>query len=393
MLADRLNAVAPSPTMAMTERASALKAEGRDIITLSAGEPDFDTPPAIVEAAKQALDQGVTRYTPAPGLMALRRAVAAQNERVRGVPTAPEQVIVSVGAKHALFEFFQAVLNPGDEVVIPRPYWVSYPDQVRLAGGVPVFAETTEEEGFTLTLAGFSRVKTDKTKVLVINTPNNPSGAVYGAGRLCALAEAAAREGIWCLSDEVYRELIYGDRAHGSPVSLVSDEMRPHAFVVDGVSKTYAMTGWRIGWGIGHPDVIKGMAKIQSQSTSNPTAVSQAAAIAALTSFSPFLDAWRRAYRERRDAICRGLRKIPGVTCQVPEGAFYVLPSMRGVLARMGRDATDITLAQYLLEEAGVATVPGSAFGAPGHIRLSYAAGLAEIEEAVRRMRLAIEEL
>ena len=262
-LADRLSAIKPSPTMAMTERAAALRSRGVDIISLSAGEPDFDTPPHIVAAAKKALDEGMTRYTPAPGLPSLRIQVAKQNEAMRGVPTRPEQVIITVGAKHALFEFFQAVLDPDDEVIIPRPYWVSYPDQVRLSGGVPVIAKTSPKEAFNLNLDELSRLKTAKTKVLVLNTPNNPSGAVYPPDRLKALTEAAVSDGIWVLCDEVYRELIYGDLAHVSPLSFVGSDLKGRVFVVDGVSKTYAMTGWRIGWGIGHPDVIKGITKIQ----------------------------------------------------------------------------------------------------------------------------------
>ncbi len=391
-LADRLELIKPSSTGAITQRAMELRAQGVDVLSLSVGEPDFDTPPHIVAAAKAALDQGATRYTETPGTASLRRAVAAQSEAIRGAPCDADRVIITAGAKHALFEFFQTVLNPDDEVIIPAPYWVSYPDQVRLAAGVPVIAQTAARDEFTLLPEQFERLRTPRTKVLVLNTPSNPTGGVYARKPLTRLVEAAIGAGVWVLSDEVYRELVYG-RRHVSPLTVARDDLRDRVFVVDGVSKTYAMTGWRIGWGIGHPEVIRGMAKIQGQSTTNASAVSQAAALAAIEGRTDFLAGWKKQYAARRDTLCARLSAIDGIECAVPDGAFYVLPSVRGVLARMGEEATDITLASTLLEEARVAVVPGSAFGAPGHLRLAYATSLERIEEATARMKAVIDRI
>jgi aspartate aminotransferase len=392
-LSDSLSFIKPSSTMAVTQRASELKAQGVDILSLSVGEPDFPTPEHIIEAAKEALDRGATRYTSPGGTSSLRRAVAEQSTRVRGVPCDSEQVIITVGAKHAIFEFFQAVLNPGDEVIIPAPYWVSYPDQVRLFDGVPIIAKTSQEDGFLMTVEEFQRLATPKTKVLVINTPNNPTGAVYPKDLLEALVEAATSQGILVLSDEVYRDLVYGPHPHVSPLSTARSELRDRVFVVDGVSKSHAMTGWRIGWGLGNKEIIGGMMKIQSQSTSNPAAVSQAAAECAVKGKEDHLKLWNKEYAKRRTVMCKGLAEIDGIVCPVPGGAFYVLPSVKGVLERMGPDATDVTLCTYLLEDARVAVVPGAAFGAPGHIRLAYAASIATIEDALFRMKSAIDQL
>jgi aspartate aminotransferase len=392
-LSDRLSRIAPSPTVVMTQRAAELRAEGVDVLSLSAGEPDFDTPPHIVQAAKEALDGGMTRYTAAPGIPELRQAVADQSASVRGVPCDPSRVIITVGAKHAIFEFFMAVLNPGDEVIIPAPFWVSYPDQVRLAGGVPVIAETSAEDSFTLTTETLDRLKTPRTKVVVLNTPNNPTGTVYTEAQVTALMTSAAADGIWVLTDEVYRDLVYDGEKSVSPLTVAPEQRRERVFVVDGVSKSFAMTGWRIGWGIGHPDVISGMTKLQGQSTTNATAVSQAAALTAITGPSDFMSDWNARYTERRDAIVDGLSRIDGVECRKPAGAFYVLPSVKGVLARLGEGTTDVALASRLLEESQVATVPGSAFGAPGHLRLSYATSLDIIKESVARMKRAIDSI
>lgn len=393
ILADSLSFIKPSPTMAVTQRAAELRSQGVDILSLSAGEPDFATPAPIIEAAKQALDNGMTRYTPAIGIESLRRAVAEQSAEVRGVPCDKDRVIITVGAKHAVFEFFQAVLNAGDEVIIPAPHWVSYPDQVRLFGGVPIIAQTTQEEEFLLTAEEFLRLLTPKTKVLVINTPNNPTGAVYSEDVLAELTEAACAEGVLVLCDEVYRDLVYGNHDHVSPLSVVKSEFRDRVFVVDGVSKSHAMTGWRIGWGIGNPEIVAGMSKIQSQSTSNPTAAAQVAAQAAVEGKADYRKKWNKEYAKRRNAMCKGLSAIDGISCATPDGAFYVFPSVKGVLARMGKNATDVTLSTYLLEEARVAVVPGSAFGVPGHIRLAYAVSLETVEEAVRRIKAALDRI
>ncbi|MCP4676791.1 MAG: pyridoxal phosphate-dependent aminotransferase [Deltaproteobacteria bacterium] len=392
-LANRLNRIKPSATMSVTQRAGELEARGVDIITLGAGEPDFDTPPHIIEAAKNALDEGMTRYTPVAGIPDLRRAVAEENAKVRRVPCAAIQTIVTVGAKHALFEFMASVLDPGDEVVIPAPYWVSYPDQVRLLDGVPVIVETHAEQDFILTPDAFKKALTPKSKVLVLNTPCNPTGSVYPKAAVRALTEAAVEADIFVLSDEIYRDLIYDGQEHTSPLTVVSKDKRDKIFIVDGVSKTFAMTGWRIGWGIGHPEVIKGMAKIQGQSTSNPTAAAQAGALAAITSPKDFLDRWRHKYVARRNEIVDRLAAMPGVSCQRPDGAFYVLPSFNGVIERMGEGADDLKLTTYLLEEARVAGVPGSPFGAPGHIRFSYATSMELIRKALDRIEEALNRI
>jgi aspartate aminotransferase len=335
----------------------------------------------------------MTRYTAVAGLPKLREAVAAQSQRVRGVPCAAKQVIVTVGAKHALYGFFQAVLNPGDEVVIPAPYWVSYPDQVLLAGGEPLCVPTRAEDDWVLTPEALERAATKRTVAIVLNSPSNPTGGIYSRQAITAIARRAADMGLWIVADEIYRDLIYDGLEHVSPLSAV-EKGREKIFVVDGVSKTYAMTGWRIGWGIGDPDVISAMATIQGQATSNAASMCQAAALAAITGPEEFLAGWRAEYSKRRDAMVAGLNRIPGVTCRKPQGAFYALPDVREICARMGKDATDDTaLATYLLEEGRVATVPGSAFGAPGYIRLSYATSMGDIERGLEQMAGAIAKL
>jgi len=392
-ISSRLLEIKPSVTLAVTQKAGELRARGIDVISLSAGEPDFDTPPHIVAAAKQALDEGKTRYTPVAGIPELRRAVAEQSAGARGVACDPSQVVVTVGAKHALFNFFQAVLDPGDVVVVPAPYWVSYPDQVLLAGGQPVFVQTRPEDGFALRPEDLEKVLGPKTKAVVINTPSNPTGGVYTREQTEAITRFALDRGLWILSDEIYRDLVYEGAEHVSPLTVAGGEGAERVFVVDGVSKTYAMTGWRIGWGIGDPELIKAMSKIQGQSTSNPTSLAQAGALAAVERPCDFLEDWRAQYLERRDAIVRGLEAIPGVTCTVPQGAFYVLPDVSHYVEKLGRGASDIELATLLLEKANVATVPGSAFGAPGFIRLSYATSLELIEKGVERLAAALAAL
>jgi len=391
-ISSRLSRIKPSPTLSVTQKAQELKARGIDVISFSAGEPDFDTPPHIVDAAVRALHDGVTRYTAVAGLPKLREAVAAQSQSVRGVPCAAKQVIVSTGAKHALYGFFQAVLNAGDEVVIPAPYWVSYPDQVLLAGGEPKIAATRAEDDWVLTPDALDRAVTPRTVAVVINTPSNPTGGLYTREAIAAITRRALELRLWIVADEIYRDLIYDGMCHVSPLA-VAGEGRERVFVVDGVSKTYAMTGWRIGWGIGDPEVIAAMSTIQGQATSNAASMCQAAALAAITSPADFLDGWRAEYAARRDAMVRGLNEMPGVTCRKPRGAFYVLPCVQEICARMGSGTTDVELATYLLEQGRVATVPGSAFGAPGYIRLSYATSMRNIEEGLKRVAEAFAKL
>jgi len=385
--------IKPSVTLTVTQKAGELRAKGVDVISLSAGEPDFDTPAHIIAAAKQALDDGMTRYTPVAGIPELRQAVADESAAVRRVACDPSRVIVTVGAKHALYNFFQAVLDPGDVVVIPAPYWVSYPDQVLLAGGQPVFAETRAEEEFSLGPDDLAKVLGPRTKAVVLNTPSNPTGGVYERERVEAVTRLALDRGLWIVADEIYRELVYDGAEHVSPLTVADGKGDERVFVVDGVSKTYAMTGWRIGWGIGDPDLIRALNKIQGQSTSNPTAMAQAAALAGVRQPRDFLDEWRAQYVRRRDAMIAGLEAIPGVTCTVPRGAFYALPDVSHYVEKLGRGASDVELATHLLDRAGVATVPGSAFGAPGYIRLSYATSLELIEKGLERMARALAAL
>jgi aspartate aminotransferase len=392
-LSARLDEIKPSPTLAVTQKAQELRARGIDVISFSAGEPDFDTPAHIVAAAKAALDRGATRYTAVAGIPELREAVAQESAEARGVPCDPAQVVVTVGAKHALFGFFLAVLDPGDEVIVPAPYWVSYPDQVRFAGGKPVIVETRAEDGWVLTPEALSRAATPRTRALVLNTPSNPTGGIYDRDALAALAARALELGLWVLADEIYRDLVYDGHEHVSPLSLVDESRRSMVFIVDGVSKSFAMTGWRIGWGIGDPDLIKAIAKIQGQSTSNATTPAQWAALAAVTGPRDFLAGWRAEYQRRRNAIVAGLEAMPGVRCPVPGGAFYVLPDVSPLVAKLGAGTTDVDLANYLLEQARVATVPGTAFGAPGHIRLSYATSMKNIESGLERMADAFAKL
>ena len=391
-ISSRLSRIKPSPTLSVTQKAQELKARGVDVISFSAGEPDFDTPPHVVEAGARAMREGVTRYTPVAGLPKLREAIAAQSQRVRGVPCAARHTIVCTGAKHALYGFFQAVLEPGDEVVVPAPYWVSYPDQVLLAGGEPVFVETHAEDDWVLTPDALARAVTPRTVAVILNTPSNPTGGVYPRAAIEALTRRALDLNLWIVADEIYRDLIYDGHAHVSPLALAGDR-RDRVFVVDGVSKTYAMTGWRIGWGIGDPDVIAAMATIQGQATSNAASMCQAASLAAITEPAPFLAEWCAEYAARRDAMVAGLGAMPGVTCRKPQGAFYVLPDVRAICARMGGGATDVEVATYLLEKGRVATVPGSAFGAPGYIRLSYATSREAIAQGLARMAEAFAAL
>jgi aspartate aminotransferase len=382
----RLGPIKPSPTLTITQKAQELRAQGVDVISFSAGEPDFDTPAHVVAACKKALDDGMTRYTPVAGIPALRKAVAEESARTRGVPCEPANVVVTSGAKNALYSFFQAVLDPGDEVVIPAPYWVSYPDQVLLAGGKPVIVETRSADGWVLTPRALEAAATARTKAVVINTPCNPTGAIYPAKAAAAITECALRLGMWIVSDEIYRDLVYDGLEHVSPLSLAGEAGRERVFVADGVSKSFAMTGWRIGWGIGPVDVMKAINTIQGQSVSNATTMAQVAAVAALTGPRGFLDEWKRQYVERRDLMVGRLRAMPGMACETPRGAFYVLADAKGVIGRMGAGADDVALAGELLGKARIAVVPGSAFGAPGHIRFSYATSREAIDKGMGRM-------
>lgn len=385
----RIGSIAESATLAVDAKAKALKAAGRPVIGFGAGEPDFPTPDYIVEAAVAACqDPRWHRYTPAGGLPELKAAIAAKTARDSGYQVDPAQVLVTNGGKHALFNAFATLLDPGDEVLLPAPYWTTYPESVRLAGGVPVVVATDETSGYRVGVEALEAALTPRTKVLVFVSPSNPTGAVYPPEQVEAIGRWAAERGLWVVTDEIYEHLVYGDARFASMPALVP-ELAERTVVVNGVAKTYAMTGWRVGWLLGPTDVVKAATNLQSHATSNVANVSQVAALAALTGDLSAVAMMREAFDRRRATITKILDGIDGVTCPLPEGAFYVFPSVKGVLGRpvAGRTPqTSAELAEVILDEAEVAVVPGEAFGAPGYLRLSYALGDAELEEGAERI-------
>ena len=388
-LARRLQAVKPSATLAMTQKANELKAKGVDVIAFGVGEPDFETPPHIRDAAKRAIDEGASHYTSVRGIAPLLAAIRDDSKKRRGVEHDTSEIVVSVGAKHTLFNLAMVLYDPGDEILIPAPHWVSYPDQCRLVGAEPITLETREDEGFRLSPQTLAAAVTDKTKALILCSPSNPTGSAYTGEQLRALADVAKSAGdFWIIVDEIYGELVYDGFVQKSLLE-VAPELKDRIIVVDGVSKTYAMTGWRIGWMLGAAHVAKAVEKVQGQSTTNPTAVAQHAAIAALRGDRAPIGAMQAAFAERRRAIVDGLNAIEGVSCREPEGAFYAFPNVAALLGRKDGDTViedDTALAMWLLDKARVAVVPGTAFGAPGYVRMSYATSLEQIHEGLRRM-------
>ena len=390
-LSDRLARVKPSPTIAMTTRAAELRAAGRDIIGLSAGEPDFDTPEHIREAAKTAIDQGHTRYTAVDGTPALKRAIAAKFARENGLDYTPSQVTVGSGGKHILYNALVATLNEGDEVIIPAPYWVSYPDMVLLAGGVPVIVECGIGDGFRLTPQALADAITPKTKWVILNSPSNPSGAGYDRAQMQALTEVLLdHPQVWVLSDDIYEHLVFDGFEFVTPAQ-VEPRLKDRVLTMNGVSKAYAMTGWRIGYGAGPEVLIRAMAKLQSQSTSNPSSISQYAAEAALEGPQDYIADSRAVFQRRRDLVVAGLNACPGIDCPVPQGAFYVYPSIAGLIGRTSaggaRIESDEAFANALLDEEGVAVVFGAAFGLSPHFRISYATSDEQLHDAMARIR------
>lgn len=379
----------------MAAEAQKLAAQGVRVFPFSVGEPDFPTPAHIVEAAKLALDEGATRYTHPTGTPELKQAICDATKKHRGFDVTPDRVVVSCGAKHALFNVAAALYGPGDEVIVPAPYWVSYPEQVRLFGATAVIATTEAASGFALTPEELERRITPRTKALILCSPSNPTGAAYTRDQLLALAEVVRRHSFWVVVDEIYADLVYGGFEHHSLAALAPD-LRDRIIVIDGVSKSFAMTGWRIGWSIAPPALSKALGTIQSQSTTNPAAVSQAAAIAALTGPRDALEAMRRAFERRRTIMIDGLNALPGVHATLPEGAFYAFPEVRGLIGkRFGGKVldSDLEVAMYFLREAHAAVVAGEPFGAPGFMRLSYACAETDILEGLASMRRAIEKL
>jgi aspartate aminotransferase len=397
LLASRLDRIKPSPTIAAGQRARELKAEGRDIISLDAGEPDFDTPDSIKEAAIAAIRRGETKYTIVDGTAELKAAISAKFKRENGLDYKPEQITVGVGGKHVLYNSFMATLNPGDEVVVPAPYWVSYPDMALLAEGKPVFVECPADKGFKLQPADLERVITPKTKWVVLNSPSNPTGAAYTRAELKAVAEVLLRHPhVHVLVDDMYEHLTY-DGFEFTTIAQVEPALYERTLTVNGVSKAYAMTGWRIGYAGGPAPLIKAIAKIQSQSTTNPSSVSQAAATAALNGPQDFIPARAAVFKERRDLVVGMLNQANGLTCHRPEGAFYVFPSCAGTIGKKtpaGQEIkTDQDFTNYLLETVGVSVVHGSAFGLAPYFRISYATATEKLEDACRRIQKACGEL
>ncbi len=391
----RIGDISESATLAVDAKAKALKAAGRPVIGFGAGEPDFPTPDYIVDAAVTACrDPRWHRYTPAAGLPELREAIAAKTLRDSGYEVTANHVLVTNGGKQALYNTFAALLDPGDEAILPAPYWTTYPESIQLAGGVPVIVQTTESSGYRATVEQLEAARTDRTKLLVFVSPSNPTGAVYTPEQVAEIGRWAADHGIWVVTDEIYEHLVYGDAEFASMPVLVP-EIADRCVVVNGVAKTYAMTGWRVGWMVGPTDVIKAATNLQSHATSNVANVSQVAALAAVTGDLAAVDEMKVAFDRRRRRIVELLSAIPGVDCPTPEGAFYVYPSIKGVLGkeiRGQRPSSSADLAGLILDEAEVAVVPGEAFGTPGYLRLSYATSDADIEEGVGRMATLLSE-
>jgi aspartate aminotransferase len=390
-ISDALNRIQPSATIAMSNKAMALKAEGRDIIGLSAGEPDFDTPDNIKEAAIAAIRKGYTKYTPVDGIPELKKAVAAKFKRENGLDYKPSQVSVGTGGKQVLFNALMATVNPGDEVIIPAPYWVSYPDIVMLAGGIPVFVETTIEHGFKIQPEALDRAITPKTKWLVFNSPSNPSGAAYTRDELKAVTDVLTKHPhVWVLTDDMYEHLVYDDFTFTTPAQ-VEPSLYERTLTMNGVSKAYCMTGWRIGYGAGPEVLIKAMSKLQSQSTSNPSSIAQWAAVEALNGPQDFIPANNKVFKERRDLVVSMLNQAKGLSCPTPEGAFYVYPSCKGAIGRKAPSGNvvrnDEDFATELLAAEGVAVVHGAAFGTSPFFRVSYATGTDVLEDACRRIQ------
>ncbi len=387
-VSERLAAIAPSATLAVDAKAKALKAQGQDVIGFGAGEPDFPTPEHIVQAAIEACGQTVNhRYTPAGGLPELKEAIAVKTKRDSGYDVSAGQVLVTNGGKHAVFTAFAALCDPGDEVICPAPYWTTYPEAITLNGGVPVIVETDDETNFKVTVNQLEEAYTERTKVLLFVSPDNPSGAVYSPAEVTAIGEWALERGVWVVTDEIYEHLTFGPHEFSSMPVLVPD-LAEQCLVLNGVAKTYAMTGWRVGWMIGPDDVVKAATNFQSHATSNVSNVAQRAALAAVSGGLDDVAMMREAFARRGATMHRMLSEIPGVTCMEPQGAFYCFPNVSGLLGRElgGQTAsTTLALADLVLEQAKVAFVPGEAFGAPGYARFSFALGDDDMQEGLRR--------
>ena len=394
-LAARVSRIAPSPTLAMAATAKAMAAQGLDIVDFSTGEPDFDTPEPVKAAAEAAIRAGFTKYTPSSGIDELRGAIVEKLSAELGVRYEKSQVLVSCGAKHSLYNLAEALLEAGDEIIIPTPYWVSYSDQARLNDATPILMPTREDEGYAVRPADLERLITPKTKAILVNSPCNPTGATYDRSTLEQIAAVAIRHDLIVISDEIYEKVLYDGASHVSIASL-GPEIAARTVIINGVSKAYAMTGWRIGYAAGPKELITAMANIQSQSTSNPCSIAQKAAVAALRLGEPFTLKMVEEFSRRRKTIVEGLNNIPGVTCSMPRGAFYAFPNINGLLGKRGPSGmlkTPNEIANYLLNDAHIAVVPGEPFGSHDHLRLSYATSMTNITRGLERLGQAFAKL
>lgn len=394
-LASRTKKIKPSPTLAITARANALRNQGRKIIGFGAGEPDFDTPENIKKAAIAAIESGFTKYTAVGGIDELKDAIIEKLKNENGLLYKRSQIIVSCGAKHSLYNIAQVLFEEGDEVIVPAPYWVSYPDIILLAGAQPIILDTEEEDGFKIRPELLDKAINERTRAVIINSPSNPTGAAYTEKELKRLAEIIIKHNLVVISDDIYEKIVY-DGFDFQNIASVCPEIRNRTIVVNGVSKSYSMTGWRIGYAAGPEDAIAAATEMQSQNTSNPCSIAQKAAVEALKGDQKVIFDMVEEFRRRRDCIVAGLNRIPGFSCLKPAGAFYVFPNVSGVYGRSGMNKVILNsqdLSEYLLEKVDVAVVPGSAFGNDKHIRLSYATSMKNIEEGVLRIQSAISEL
>ncbi|MGJ7920013.1 pyridoxal phosphate-dependent aminotransferase [Neobacillus sp. LXY-4] len=383
-LAKRVKSLTPSTTLAITAKAKELKAQGLDVIGLGAGEPDFNTPQHIIDAAVASMNEGQTKYTPAAGLPALKQEIIKKFQKDQGIDYSGNEIIVGSGAKHVLYTLFQVILDEGDEVIIPTPYWVSYPEQVKLAGGVPVYIEGSEENEFKITPQQLKQTITENTKAVIINSPSNPTGMLYSKEELTELGQVCLDNNVLIVSDEIYEKLVYGANKHVS-IAQISPELKEQTIIINGVSKSHSMTGWRIGYAAGNKEIIKAMTNLASHSTSNPTTTAQYGAIAAYAGSQDAVEQMRQAFEGRLNQIYDKLVAIPGVSCIKPQGAFYLFPNVKKAVELTGYANVD-DFSTALLEEALVAVIPGSGFGAPDNIRLSYATSLDLLEAAVERI-------
>ncbi|MCP5464104.1 MAG: pyridoxal phosphate-dependent aminotransferase [Deltaproteobacteria bacterium] len=395
-LAQRMQSIHPSPTLSLTAKAKQLKADGHDVVSFGAGEPDFDTPQNIKDAAIKAINNGVTKYTPVPGTNELKDAIIAKLKRDNHVEYTRDEILVSNGGKHGLFNIAMALLEEGDEVIIPAPYWVSYPEQVRVMGATPVIIPTSDQDDFKINAQQLENAITAKTKFVIINSPSNPTGVAYNKNELQSLAEVCLKKNVLIVSDEIYEHIVYDDFKHVSIASF-SPEFKDITLISNGASKCYSMTGWRMGFTAGPQEIIKAMNKLQAQSTSNVCSITQAACVEAFAGPQDAVLQMRAAFQKRRKLIVNGLNNIPGINCKTPQGAFYVFPNVSEVFGKTTKQGKTINSSEdfcfHLLEDHGVAVVHGSAFGAEGYLRMSYATDEATITEGLKRIANAVKQL